>query len=116
MDDINIPGSMDSKMFLAGSAAPLLKDDMENVMDKLLDGKIALITGASRGIGKGIALRYAAEGAFVILTARSEDTLQSVLKEIEDAGEIYEGYTRFGNIQVFLESVRVRLDKIGQTS
>lgn len=33
-------------------------------------------------------------------------------QRIDYAGTVYEGYTRFGNIQVFLESVRVRLDKI----
>lgn len=36
-----------------------------------LNGKIALITGASRGIGRAIALRFAAEGAVVVVTARS---------------------------------------------
>ena len=37
----------------------------------MLDGKIALITGASRGIGNAIAIRFGAEGATVICTARS---------------------------------------------
>ena len=35
---------------------------------KLLEGKIALVTGASRGIGKGIAMKFAAEGADVTVT------------------------------------------------
>lgn len=43
-------------------------------MTKLLDGKIALITGASRGIGRALAQRLAAEGAVVVVTARSLDT------------------------------------------
>ncbi len=51
-----------------------------------LDGKIALITGASQGIGRAIATRFAAQGAKVVLAARSKDKLDSLAQQIRDDG------------------------------
>ena len=51
-----------------------------------LDGRIALITGASRGIGAAVAKRYAAEGAQVILAARTVGGLEEVDDAVRGAG------------------------------
>src|SRR5579872_7111647 len=51
-----------------------------------LEGRIALITGASRGIGRALARGFAAEGAAIAVTARSEAELQSLATEVERAG------------------------------
>lgn len=48
--------------------------------------KVALITGASKGIGKGIALRYSEQGATVILASRSVESLSAIVDEIKKAG------------------------------
>jgi 2-deoxy-D-gluconate 3-dehydrogenase len=51
-----------------------------------LSGQVALVTGASRGIGRAIALALAAAGASVGLVARRQSDLQAVADEIETAG------------------------------
>jgi 3-oxoacyl-[acyl-carrier protein] reductase len=53
---------------------------------KRLSGKAAIVTGASRGIGREIALLFAAEGAKLALTARKLDALEPVKKEILAGG------------------------------
>ena len=50
------------------------------------DGRIALVTGASRGIGEAIARRLASEGAHVLAAARSADALARVVGEIAATG------------------------------
>src|SRR5260370_842816 len=57
-----------------------------------LANRVALITGAGRGIGRAIAIAYAAEGAKVALTARSKGELEEVVGRIRDAiGELVHG-------------------------
>ena len=51
-----------------------------------LEGKIALITGASRGIGEAIALCFAEQGAECILTSRKAEALEEVVEKIQAAG------------------------------
>ncbi|MBV7335341.1 glucose 1-dehydrogenase [Chloroflexi bacterium TSY] len=51
-----------------------------------LTGKVALITGASRGIGEAIAKAYATAGAKVVLSSRKQEGLDQVAREIQNAG------------------------------
>jgi gluconate 5-dehydrogenase len=51
-----------------------------------LDGQVAVVTGASRSIGRATAIALAEAGAHVVLAARSEDLLQSVADEVRATG------------------------------
>jgi 3-oxoacyl-[acyl-carrier protein] reductase len=55
-------------------------------LKKPLDGKVAIVTGAGRGIGRSIALSLAQNGARISLAARTETELQNVQIEIESSG------------------------------
>lgn len=52
----------------------------------MLQGKVALITGASQGLGKALALAYAKEGASLVVNSRSEGSIRPVAEEVERLG------------------------------
>ncbi|WP_459971574.1 SDR family NAD(P)-dependent oxidoreductase [Mycobacterium sp. MUNTM1] len=52
----------------------------------LLDRKVAVVTGAARGIGRAIAIEYAAEGALVAVSSRTASSIATVVHQIQDTG------------------------------
>lgn len=65
-----------------------------------LAGKVAIVTGAGTGIGRGIALAFAREGAAVVVANRSAETGQETVRLVEEAG----GTARFQRTDVTRES------------
>jgi NAD(P)-dependent dehydrogenase (short-subunit alcohol dehydrogenase family) len=55
-------------------------------MSGRLEGKVAIVTGAGQGVGRGIALAFAREGATVVIAERNEETGGAVAKEAEALG------------------------------
>jgi NAD(P)-dependent dehydrogenase (short-subunit alcohol dehydrogenase family) len=52
----------------------------------MLQGKVALVTGASQGLGRALALAYAKEGASLVVNSRSEEGIRPVAGEVEGLG------------------------------
>lgn len=93
-------------------------------MDALFDlsGKVALITGGSRGLGRQMALAFAEHGADIIVTSRKLDNCEAVAREIEAKGRaalaigchvghwaecdalVEAAYARFGKVDILVNN------------
>jgi len=82
------------------------------VMEISLEGKVALVTGASRGIGKAIAKSYVEAGAKVMLMSRKEDVLRSAADEIGGDTAIFAGNA--GDIDTAQACVAATIKRFGQ--
>ena len=83
----------------------------------LLEGKVALITGAARGIGKAIALRFAAEGADIAFTdLEINDVAQQTVAELEAFGHKVKAYASnaadFDQAHQVVEEIRNEFGRI----
>ncbi len=84
---------------------------------KLLEGQTALVTGATRGIGRAIALKFAAEGANIAFTYRSQhEAAQSLVAEVEALGVSVKGYpsdaASFEDAHAVVEDVKATFGRI----
>ena len=81
-------------------------------MDPLfeLNGKLILVSGGSRGIGKALVSGFAKRGARVVFTGRDEDSLESAKKELaEDSSEVFPeccDVSRVGEVEALVNRVR----------
>lgn len=85
-------------------------------MDLQLRDKVALVTGSSRGIGRGVALALAAEGTHVVLVARGEEALAAAADEVRGHGvealTLVEDVTADGAAERLSGAVRKRFGRL----
>lgn len=76
-------------------------------------GKVAVVTGGNSGIGLGVAKAYAQEGAHVVITGRSEKTLQAAAKEIGDGTlAIQSDAGKVAEIEAAMKEIKERFGRI----
>jgi NAD(P)-dependent dehydrogenase (short-subunit alcohol dehydrogenase family) len=79
-----------------------------------LDGRVAIVTGGSRGIGRSMALAYALAGAKVVVTSRKSEACEQVVKEIgERGGEALAVATHMGELAQLEQLVATTQERFG---
>jgi NAD(P)-dependent dehydrogenase (short-subunit alcohol dehydrogenase family) len=83
---------------------------------EMLGGKVALITGASQGLGRALALAYAKEGARVVINARSEESIRPVAGEVGASGAevlaLAADVSKSADVQRLVDAAVERFDRI----
>lgn len=84
-------------------------------MELRLDGKVALVTGASRGIGRAVAAAYSAAGAKVMLSSRKQDALEEARASMTASarGDIEVFAANAGDPDAAEECVRATIERLG---
>ncbi len=80
-------------------------------MELSLHGKVALVTGASRGIGKAIATQFAAAGAKVMISSRKEDALRAARRDMVGDVEIFAANS--GDVEAGKACVLATIERFG---